>query len=55
MFKKTTIRLAGLIFLASPILFSLVSYAADTSGEVGYNIQAVIPENQGDKIKVFLI
>lgn len=53
MFKKTTIRLAGLIFLASPILFPLVSYAADTSGEVGYNIQAVIPENQGDKTKSF--
>lgn len=54
MFKKVLIRAAGIAFLAFPMLFPLAVNAEDSSGSnVGYNIQAVIPENQTDMSKSF--
>lgn len=53
MFKHALMGLAGVMLLACPLLAPVVTHAADSGGEVGYNVQAVIPENQIDKTKSF--
>jgi hypothetical protein len=49
MFKHSLMRLAGVVLCTFPLLNPTVTHAAD----VGYDVQAVIPENQVDKTKSF--
>ncbi|MGK0606869.1 DUF916 and DUF3324 domain-containing protein [Enterococcus gilvus] len=49
MFKHSLMRLAGVVLCTFPLLTPTVTHAAD----VGYDVQAVIPENQVDKTKSF--